>query len=141
LGRIARLIVIDTSALMAIVFRQRLGRASAIALDEAESIAISAGTLSEIFVVASRHKALDVTDSLLDSFPLDIHAVDEAEARRVGSAFRRWGRGSDNYCLNWGDCFAYALASRLACPLLFIGNDFSRTDIRSVLENPDPNQP
>jgi len=132
------LIVVDTSALIAIIFREPLARACAIALDDATEVAISAGTLSEAIVVANRHNALDVLDGLLDSLPLEVVPVDEAEARRVGAAHRRWGRGGDHYCLNWGDCFAYALASRLARPLLFIGNDFSETDLVSVLENPNP---
>ena len=130
------MIVVDTSALIAIIRREPLAVACAEALDDADSVMISAGTLSETYIVASQNNGVDVLDDLIESLPLQVIPVDGAEARRVGSVFRRWGRGSPDYCLNFGDCFAYALASRLACPLLFIGNDFSQTDIMSVLTSP-----
>ena len=132
------MIVVDTSALITIIRREPLAVQCATALDEAESVMISAGTLSETYIVAGRNNGVDMLEDLMDSLPLEVVPVDEAEARRVGSVFRRWGRGSPDYCLNFGDCFAYALASRLACPLLFIGNDFSQTDILSVLPAPGP---
>ena len=51
-------------------------------------------------------------------------------ARQAGAAYRQWGKGFHPAGLNFGDCFAYALAKEQNCPLLFIGNDFSRTDIK-----------
>lgn len=59
--------------------------------------------------------------------------VTHAFAYQVGEAFRNYGKGRHPAKLNYGDCFAYALAKQLDGPLLFIGNDFSRTDIESVL--------
>jgi ribonuclease VapC len=48
-------------------------------------------------------------------------------------AYARWGKGVHPAALNLGDCFAYALATELRCPLLYLGEDFARTDIRSAL--------
>ena len=50
-------------------------------------------------------------------------------ARRVAQANARWGKGVHPAGLNFGDCFAYALARKHECPLLFVGNDFSKTDV------------
>ena len=54
-------------------------------------------------------------------------------ARRISEAYARWGKGVHPAGLNYGDCFAYEVASERGCPLLFVGDDFSRTDLRSVL--------
>ena len=59
--------------------------------------------------------------------------VTESSAEGVGRAYSRWGRGVHPAGLNFGDCFAYELALELSCPLLFVGNDFDKTDIKSVL--------
>jgi ribonuclease VapC len=59
--------------------------------------------------------------------------VTPASARHVARAYERWGKGFHPAGLNFGDCFAYALAKEHSCPLLFVGKDFSKTDIASVL--------
>jgi ribonuclease VapC len=59
--------------------------------------------------------------------------MDEESARRVGDAYQRWGRGLNPAQLNFGDCFAYELAQYFGCPLLYVGNDFARTDIQSAI--------
>lgn len=55
--------------------------------------------------------------------------VTEHDAFEVARAYARWGRGVHPAGLNYGDCFAYALAEQRACPLLFVGEDFTKTDI------------
>lgn len=55
-----------------------------------------------------------------------------ATADQVADAYRQWGKGNHPASLNFGDCFAYALAKELGCPLLFVGNDFARTDVMRV---------
>ena len=55
--------------------------------------------------------------------------VTEHDAFKVAEAYARWGRGAHAAGLNYGDCFAYALARQRACPLLFVGEDFAETDI------------
>jgi len=64
---------------------------------------------------------------------LDVVALDERGARLAVDAYRKWGRRNHPASLNFGDCFAYALAKERACPLLFIGNDFSQTDIVAAI--------
>jgi hypothetical protein len=56
-----------------------------------------------------------------------------AAARRVAAAYARWGKGNHRAALNVGDCFAYEVAKHHACPLLYVGRDFARTDVRSAI--------
>ena len=64
---------------------------------------------------------------------LQVIDVTEERSGRVADAYLRWGRGFHPASLNFGDCFAYALAAERDWPLLYVGNDFSQTDIRSAL--------
>jgi len=114
----------------------------AIALDEPEAegcdeclsrqkeVLISAGSLTEAFVVAARRNVTEALEVLLAELPYVVAPVTESLARQAGAAYRQWGKGFHPAGLNFGDCFAYALAKEQNCPLLFIGNDFSRTDIK-----------
>lgn len=67
--------------------------------------------------------------ALLDTLDLDIIPVDAAFAASVADAYDRFGRGVHPAGLNFGDCFAYALAKTRGAPLLFVGDDFAQTDI------------
>jgi ribonuclease VapC len=127
------MIVVDTSALMEIVLGEQNSNACIYAIETDPEILISAGTLAEALVVSGRRRVGAAMTRLLDTFDFEIAAVTEAFARGVGQAYERWGKGVHPAGLNFGDCFAYALANERSCPLLFIGNDFSRTDVRSVL--------
>jgi len=127
------MIAVDTSALMAIV----LGEADAepcMAILEAEGeIIISAGTLAEILIVAARRAVEPAITSLIDRLNFEVVPVTTTSARRMGEAYRQWGRGMHPAALNFGDCFAYELAREYACPLLYVGNDFAKTDVESAL--------
>ena len=70
---------------------------------------------------------------LIDGLGFDIIDVTPAVARRVADTYDRWGKGVDPAALNFGDCFAYAAAKERSCALLYVGDDFARTGIRSVL--------
>jgi ribonuclease VapC len=70
---------------------------------------------------------------LIDGLSIEIVAVTGETAVKMAGAYREWGRGSHPAKLNLGDCFAYALAKERACPLLFIGHDFAKTDIASAI--------
>jgi ribonuclease VapC len=59
--------------------------------------------------------------------------VTAAAVRGVAEAYVRWGKGRDRARLNFGDCFAYALAKERDCALLFVGEDFAKTDVTSAL--------
>lgn len=94
---------------------------------------MSAATLTECFIVASRMDASDQLADLLALLEPDIEDVTAHFAMRAANAYRRWGKGFHRACLNYGDSFSYALAEMYDCPLLYVGDDFARTDIRSAL--------
>jgi ribonuclease VapC len=69
---------------------------------------------------------------LIDGLGFDVVPVTESAAHRISEAYARWGKGLHPAGLNFGDCFSYQLAMEHDCPLLFVGNDFSKTDVRRV---------
>lgn len=84
-----------------------------------------------ILVLRERHFTADEYHRWLAD--LDIVSSDLVGEREALDAYMRWGKGIHRAGLNMGDCFAYALAKALDAPLLYKGNDFSQTDIRSAL--------
>lgn len=127
------MIVVDTSALIAVALREAKANACIKAIETEPDILISAGTLAELLVVSARRGFSDDVNRLLDGFDFEIVPVTPASAKRIGEAYRRWGKGLHPAGLNFGDCFAYELAKAHSCAVLFIGNDFSKTDIISAL--------
>jgi ribonuclease VapC len=103
------------------------------ALDSTTKVLISAGTMAETLVVAARRNVSMRMEAVLRGYGFTIINVDATYARRVAEAYTRWGRGMHPAGLNLGDCFAYAVANEHSCPLLFVGNDFAKTDLHSVL--------
>ena len=102
-------------------------------LDGESQVVISAGTLAEAMIVAARRKAGPRMAELIEGLGLSVITVTAASARRMADAYDRWGKGVHPAGLNLGDCFAYEVAKEHGCPLLFIGKDFSRTDLESAL--------
>lgn len=127
------MIVVDTSALMAILLREAAADACEAALVEADAIAMAAPTFVEAMVVATGRGIGPRMASLVEVLGVRIWSCDEAAARRAAEAHARWGRGRHPAKLNFGDTFSYELARRLDCPLLFVGDDFAQTDVRSAL--------
>lgn len=127
------MIVIDTSALVAIVLDEPEAAACMAALREEPELAMSAGSVAEALIVAGRRGVGRQMERLVANLGIEIVAVTAAEARRVAAAYDRWGRGVHQAALNFGDCFAYALAKERDCPLLFLGNDFANTDLVAAL--------
>lgn len=127
------MIVIDSSALLAIVLREPEREACETAIIANHSRAISAGTLVEVLIVSEGKGVGAALRTLLDVISPQVEPVGTAMARLAFDAFLAYGKGRHPARLNYGDCFAYALAKHLDCPLLFVGDDFSRTDIRSAL--------
>lgn len=123
------MIVIDTSALMAIVLDEPQAGPCMTAIEQNRDLAISAGTLAEALVVAARRGIGPAMEQLIADLALETAPVTAAGAQRVFAAYAKWGRGIHRAALNFGDCFAYALAKEFGCPLLFVGNDFAETDI------------
>jgi ribonuclease VapC len=127
------LIAVDTSALLAIVLGDAQASACMAVLEAEVELLISAGTVAEALIVAARRNVTEEVAKLIDGLGFDVVAVTPAAARRIAEAYERWGKGVHPAGLNFGDCFAYEVAKEHSCPLLFVGDDFSKTDLESAL--------
>ena len=125
--------IIDTSAVVAVIKAEAGWEQIDRALHDAEAPRMSAGTYLELGIVVDR--AGDATlsrqlDRLLDAWGVVVGPVTFEHARRARDAYRDYGKGSGHRAgLNYGDCFAYALASSTGEALLFVGEDFAATDL------------
>jgi len=130
-------IVVDTSALAAIVFGEPDAAMFVTALAaHAADVSISAATLVEARIVVEGRQGRDALDDLeraLMKAAVKVEPVDEGQAALASTAWQRFGKGRHAADLNFGDCFSYALSKSLGAPLLFKGQDFSQTDVASVL--------
>jgi ribonuclease VapC len=130
--------VLDTSALLAILQNESERSTFNAAIEDAESRSISTATLVEAsIVIGTRYGAegLRDLDMFLAKAEIALVPVDAEQAHIARDAFLRFGRGRHPAGLNYGDCFSYALAQALGEPLLFKGEDFSRTDVASALKS------
>ena len=126
------MIVVDTSALMAVLLDEPTKPAVAEALFAARSVSMSAGTLIECAVVSRRRGVAGrMTELLAEANPATL-PIDAEAVGRMRAADARWGVGPAR--LNFGDLFAYDAAISQNAPLLFVGDDFAATDVRSALE-------
>ena len=128
--------IIDTSALVAILRDEPDAERFAAAIEAAGPARISAMTYVELGAVIDRARdpvASRRVDELLDVAGIVIEPVTVEQARVAREAYRDFGKGSGHPAgLNLGDCFSYALAKTSGEPLLFKGSDFTETDIRSA---------
>jgi ribonuclease VapC len=128
--------VIDTSALLAIL-QDEPERASFIdAIDNAERRCLSAASLVEVsIVIEARYGEGGVRDldRFLERAEVEIEPLTAAQARAARLAWSRFGKGRHRAALNLGHCFAYALAKARAEPLLYKGGDFALTDVSAAL--------
>ncbi len=127
------MIAVDTSALMAIILNEPRADACAAALEAEDRLLISAGTVAEALIVAGRRNVREEVTQLIDGLGFEIVSVTPASARRIAQAYDKWGKGVHPAALNFGDCFAYEVAKEHGCSLLYVGEDFSQTDIENVL--------
>lgn len=127
------MIVVDTSALMAIALDEPIAERCIVALENSKETLISAATAVEAMIAASRRGVIEEMSILLDDLEITAVPLTPADTHSVAHAYRRWGKGFHPAALNFGDCFAYALAHERGCPLLFVGNDFAQTDVASAL--------
>lgn len=125
------MIAVDTSALMAILLNEPEAAHCAEALAN-ERVLVSAGTAVEALIVAERRGLRTEMAELIEGLELEVVEVSSVNARKVADAYGRWGKGVHPASLNFGDCFAYEVAKTNDCPLLYVGQDFVRTDIASV---------
>lgn len=126
------MIAVDTSALMAILLGEPQADALIAALEAEDDLLISAGTVAEALIVAARRNVGEEMERLIDGLGFEIISVTPASARRIAEAYRNWGKGTHPASLNFGDCFAYEVAKEYGCRLLFVGDDFGRTDVERV---------
>ena len=125
--------VIDTSALMALLLDEKEANAVAAAIETGDSLFMSAANVAEALIVARRRGVGPEMSDLIEGAEAEIVPVTPAFARAVADAYEKWGKGVHPAGLNFGDCFSYALAREFACPLLYVGDDFARTDIESAI--------
>ena len=124
--------VVDTSAIIAFLEGESLADRIGVALASAERVQISAATLVEAGIVLEARRGefggreLDV---LLHRLGAYIEPVNQEHAEAARAAWREFGKGRHPAGLNFGDCFAYALSVVSGDPLLFVGEDFARTDV------------
>lgn len=124
------MIVVDTSALMAILPGEPEAEGCMRAIEAAERLIISAGTLAEALVVAERRGIGAELLALIEGLGFEVASVTAASAKGIAAAYARWGKGAHPAGLNFGDAFAYDAAMAAGAPLLFVGEDFARTDIK-----------
>jgi len=121
------LIVVDTSALIALAMGEPRAPEIALSLAQASDAVMSAGTLHEPLIVAELRGIRAPIERLLSV--VRVVPLTERDAIAAATAYSEWGKGVHPAGLNMGDCFAYALARTLGAPLLYVGDDFAKTDI------------
>ena len=125
--------VVDTSVVLALLQREPAAQRLTRALGLADTRVLSAAGLVETAIVVTNRLGRLATreiDPLLIDSDIEVVAVTPAQAALARAGFRAFGRGRHPAALNFGDCFSYALAQARAEPLLFLGDDFARTDVR-----------
>ena len=128
--------IIDSSAFVAVALEEPGWESLLSVMAHAPSRKTSAATWLESCIVIDRRKLPGATarfEAILLRLKTEIVAVDAQQVTAARTAYQRYGRGNHPAHLNYGDCFAYALAKLSGEPLLFKGNDFSQTDIPSAL--------
>jgi ribonuclease VapC len=125
-------LILDSSAVLAVLFRERGHERIAEAIDGAGILAIGAPTLVETGIVAVAAFDLHgraLVSQFLEQKQVTVIPFGEDHWSVAGEAFIRYGKGRHPARLNYGDCMTYATARVADLPLLFIGDDFSQTDI------------
>ncbi len=124
---------IDTSVLIAILENEDTAPSLLKVLESESSTIMSAASYVEAGIVASsRHgdSGRRALKRLVQVLNIDVVACDQAQSELAIDAYQKFGKGRHKAGLNFGDCFSYALAKHLDVPLLFVGDDFSKTDVK-----------
>jgi len=129
--------IVDSSAIIAILLGEPEAVAFATRLDAADSLCISAATFVELSIVIDARKVPALSnqiEEIIERYDIDIEYVTAEQARIARQAYRDFGKGSGSPAqLNFGDCFSYALARVKREPLLFKGDDLVHTDVRAAV--------
>lgn len=127
--------VVDSSALLAIVFREPRHETLVELLAEAALVAAGTPTLTETGIVLEARlgaRAHGMLERILDGFGIEAIRFRELHWREAMDAFRRFGKGRHPAALNFGDCLTYAVARLTGEPLLGVGSDLPQTDLELV---------
>jgi len=127
--------ILDTSAMVAILYREPEAADFARAIRDAEACRISVANYVELSIVIERQlgpEGMRQTEVFLRRAGVVIEPVTVDQGELARQAFLDFGKGRHKAGLNFGDCFSYALAKATGEPLLFKGDDFSQTDIRAA---------
>ena len=128
--------IVDTSALLAIIFAEPQFEVYARAISDSASCRISAVSFVELSIVAESRAGdagVRQCEVLLHESGISIEPLTEQQANLARRAYSEYGKGRHAAGLNFGDCFSYALARYSGEPLLFKGDDFSKTDVKSAI--------
>lgn len=129
--------IVDTSVLVALLREEAItARFVPILLENAGNLKMSAANYLEAAIVVDANEdqlLSERLDAVIHHFGIEIVSVTAQQARMARDAYRRFGKGRHPAKLNFGDVFAYALAWHSSEPLLFKGDDFTKTDIASAL--------
>lgn len=128
--------IVDSSALLALVFREAEHRQVLEAAVGADWLGVGAPTLAETGIVLAARlggEARPTLAMLVEELDLDVVPFEAVHAREARAAFLRFGRGNHPASLNFGDCLTYAVAKVADQELLFVGSDFPRTDLRPAI--------
>jgi ribonuclease VapC len=127
--------ILDTSAIVAVLFGERDASTYARAIAEAETCRMSAASFVEVAIVvdAQTRNGGRQFDAFMRRAAIAIEPVTEEQAHLARQAFADFGKGRHRARLNYGDCFSYALAKATGEPLLFKGADFGKTDVLAAV--------
>lgn len=128
--------ILDTSALVAVLYREPEAPAFAQAIHDAESCRISVASYVELSMVVEQQLGPEGTrqaEAFFRRAGITIEPVTVEQGELARQAFLDFGKGRHKAALNFGDCFSYALAKATGEPLLFKGKDFPLTDIEAAL--------
>ena len=127
--------IVDSSALLAIVFREPGYEMVLERIERATVVAAGAPTLAETGIVLHARLGEDargLLERLLDELSVQEVSFGEVHWREAVDAFRRFGKARHPAGLNFGDCMTYAVAALSCEPLLYVGDDFAKTDIAAA---------
>lgn len=129
-------IVVDPSAVVAVMWREPTEQVVTHQLWAAGKRLMAAPALVELGMVLEGHRAAGVplTERLVRDLRIEVVPFGQDAAGRALDAFRRFGKGNHPAGLNLGDCFTYALAEERGLPILAVGDDFRRTDLKVLPE-------